>query len=94
MVAAKEAESAPIPVPLGLNCTVSPDTGPDELVTVAVIVEVAEPLAKMNAGVATTATALPVGVGFCVWSISAVPDAPVAVSVAVTVQNPGVVEVV
>jgi hypothetical protein len=81
-----------MPVPLGLNCTVSPATGPDEFVTVAVIVEVAEPLAKMNGGVAATATALPVGVGFCVWSINAVPDAPVVVSVAVTVQNPGVVE--
>ena len=77
-----------------VKVTWSPVTAtPDEFFTVAVIVEWVVPSGGTALGEAVTVTVLD-GVVDRVWMIVALPDAPVAASVAVIVQLPDVFEVV
>jgi len=76
-----------------VNLTESPVTGPPlDVVTVAVTVEVVAPSAGMLAGLAVTAIAAGTPPPAAVWVMVTVPLPPVLASLAVMVQNPGVVE--
>jgi hypothetical protein len=96
LVTANTLLTVPAVAPATVNITVSPTTGVPGagfvVVTRALMLEVLVPSAGMLDGEAVTATETPVGVGFAIWSISDDFEAPVADSVAVTVQNPDVVD--
>jgi hypothetical protein len=82
--------------PLVAKLTTSPATAPPTLVlTVAVTAEVVVPSAGTLIGLAATVVTLAVvGGGLVVWSMVEVVVLPVALSVAFTVQNPTVAELV
>jgi hypothetical protein len=99
LVVAKVGLRVPHDAPLMVNCTGSPDTaappGAGPALTVAVTVEVVLPSAGMLAGLAETATTLAgTGGGLLSWSMDVDTLLPLPASVAVTVQNPTVVDAV
>jgi hypothetical protein len=82
-------------VPLRVNITGTPAIPPPvEFRSVALMVEVLSPSARIEDGLAVTVTMIPTGTGLKVWVTVAEARLPEAASVAVMVQKPGVVDAV
>jgi hypothetical protein len=93
-IAALRVPQAPGVPGLKVNITGSPPINSGPLVTVAVTVKVDNPSAGILDGLATKVTVVGEDGGLSVWTMVVAPRPTVAGSVAMTVQNPTVVEAV